>query len=420
MNRSRPRGRRALIAALSVFVVAALAAGGYTAACALAPLPAPTIETSPGFAEGGDGALMAGDAAAAQAAVDAQHLPTAIGYLHEDEVWANDATAYPLASISKLVTVLVCAEVQPIEPGSDGPVYVWTEADRERQDGYLALDGVAYPIPVGTEITLRQMLQFIFLPSANDYAAAYAHWTFGDDDAFLAAVEDWKQRHGLESLQFVEPTGMDEANLASAPDVLRIARLVLQNPALAEFTRLPSAEMPWGVGLIENTNPLLTEMPGIVGVKTGRSSVAGFNFAVAQQVDVDGRDVVQMSVTLGRDSTEARAQSGRDMLAALDALPGIAPILEEGAVIGEAVTVDGTRIPLVAERGAAVTLLPGESARRSAALDAGSLGEAGAEVGSVEVDAPSAAQSIAVIATAEVVEPDLWWRLTHPSELFGW
>ena len=420
VNRSRTGARRALIVALSTITVAALAVGGYTAACALAPLPAPTIELSPAFTPGDDSAAVSADPAAAQAAVDAQSLPTAIGYLHGDEVWANDPTAHPLASISKLITVLVCMEAQPLEPGSDGPVYTWTEADRERQDAYLALDGVAYPIPVGTEITLRQMLHFIFLPSANDYAAAYAYWTFGDDDAFLAAVADWKQRHGLESLQFVEPTGMDEANMASAPDVLRIARLALQNPAVAEFTRTTAVEMPWGVGVIENTNPLLTEMPGIIGVKTGRSGAAGFNFAVARQVDVDGREVVQLSVTLGRESKEARAQSGRDMLAAHDTLPQSTAIVEAGTTVGEAVTVDGTRIPLVTAGGAAVTLLPGEQATRAAAVDVAALGEAGARVGAVTVEGPAPVEDVAVVASAAVAEPELWWRLTHPVELFGW
>ncbi len=420
VNRSRTGARRARIIALSVCAATALAAGGYTAACALTPLPAPAIELSPAFTAGNDSAAVSADPAAAQAAVDAQNLPTAIGYLHGDEVWANDPTAYPLASISKLITVLVCMEAQPLEPGAEGPVYTWTEADRARQDGYLALDGVAYPIPVGTEVTLRQMLHFIFLPSANDYAAAYAYWTFGDNDAFLAAVADWKQRHGLESLQFVEPTGMDEANMASAPDVLRIARLALQNPTIAEFTSTASIEMPWGIGVVENTNPLITEMPGIVGVKTGRSAAAGFNFAVAQQVDVDGREVVQLAVTLGRDSKAARAQSGRDMLSALDTLPQAITVVEQGAAVAEAVTVDGARIPIVAAGNGVVTMLPGEQATRAATVDVAALGKAGARVGTITVEAPAPVEEVAVVASAPVTEPELWWRLTHPAELFSW
>lgn len=395
-------------------ILALVAVGGYSAAIAIAPAPGPRATLSAPKQES-----RPADTAAAQATVDAQTLPTAIGWLDGEEVWSNDDTAYPLASISKLITVLVCQEKEPLDPGADGPTHVWSEADAARQQEYLAEDGVAYPIPVGTEITLREMLKFIFLPSSNDYAAAYAYSVFGDNDSFIAAVDKWKTSHGFDSIEFVEPTGMDEANRANASDLLRIGRLALNNPTIAEFTKMPSAEMPWGVGLIENTNPLLTELPGMLGVKTGRSSSAGFNYIAAQESEVSGRKVVKMSVTLGRASKSDRAQSGRDMLGDIETLPQQTSLVTKGSEVGSATAADGTVVSLVAASDASATLLPGETASVDINLVDLAPGAAGQNAGSIRITSPSGEEEIAVVTTSDIAEPDFWWRFTHPTAVFG-
>lgn len=405
-------GRWRRVLAWSIPAVLLVGAGGYVAAAAAAPLPPAMLQS-----EAEQSLTLTADTAAAQAAVDSRELPTAIGWLDGEEVWTNDETAYPLASISKLITVLVAQEAQPLAPGEAGPTYTWTEADRERQEYYLSLDGVAYPVPVGTEMTLREMLTLIFLPSANDFAAAYAYSVFGDNEGFVAAVNDWADRHGLESLEFVEPTGMDEGNRANPADLIRIGRMALANPTIAEFTRTQSAVMPWGIGLVENTNPLLGELPGMLGVKTGRSASAGFNFLAAQESTADGREVVKMSVTLARPSIAARAQSGRDMLAALESLPERTQIVVDGERIGTLVAPDGSSVELVAAGEASTTLLPGESATRSVKLN--SAAASGSEFGEITVDTPSGDTVVPIRGAGTLTEPDLWWRITHPHVLFN-
>ena len=409
------RRRRVAATLAAALVLALLAAAGYTAAVALTPLPAltPALSVEPTQ-------RIAADSSGAEAAVAAQTLPTAIGWADGEQVWSNDDTAYPLASVSKLITVLVCLEAQPLEPGADGPTYTWTAADRARQNEYLAVDGVAYPIPVGTEITLRQMLQFIFLPSSNDYAAAYAYWTFGDNETFLAAVEEFAQKHGLSSVNFVEPTGMDERNRANAADLVRVARLAVANPTVREFNGMPSAEMPWGIGLIENTNPLLGEVPGVIGVKTGALGAVGYNFVLAQQVDAFGREVTHISVTLARPSKPARAQSGRDMLAAMAPLPQQFPLLEANTAVGSVRTWQGELVQLVTTDSAGTVLLPGEEVALELEIGEIDAAPAGTSVGEWIADTPTGDARVGVATTAPIAEPDLWWRLTNPGAVFGW
>lgn len=409
---SRRRGRR-LTVTITVFVILVL--GGYTAATALTPLPAPTAELSAGAER-----EFAADPAPAQAAADAQPLPTAVGWLHDDEVWVNSDEVQPIASISKLVTVLVGLEQQPLEAGADGPTHVWTAEDRARTDQYLAEDGIAYPIPVGTEVTTRQMLTLALVPSANDFAAAYAYSIFGDNDAFVAAVDDWKQRNGIDSLVLAEPTGMDERNAATPADVLRIARLALQQPAIADITRLSSAELPWGIGTVESTNLLFGEIPDVLGVKTGRTSVAGYNLASAQASSASGRELVKLSVVLGRPTEEDRVASSIAVLTALDAAPQTVDLVAEGEEVGTAETVDGKRIALVADGAASTVLLPGETATTAAELTPLGAGGAGQEAGAIRVDTPSGSEEIPIVTDAAIAEPDFWWRFTHPARVFGW
>ncbi|MBL3699207.1 D-alanyl-D-alanine carboxypeptidase family protein [Leucobacter luti] len=398
-----------------------LAAGGYTAACALTPLPEPSVAAADQAAWDESVAAAADEAAAAaQAAVDAQAGPAAIGWQDSDDVWANDDTPRPIASISKLATVLIGLERAPLEAGADGPVHVWSEADAARQGAYIAQDGVAFPIPVGTEVTTRQMLTLALLPSANDFAAAFAAATIGTDAEFSAAVAEWAGRNGLESLSLAEPTGMDEANVASAADVVRLGKLALANPAIAELVSTPSAELPWGIGVVENTNPLLTQLPGVVGLKTGRSSVAGYNLVTAQEADADGRPVVKLTAVLGRDSGAERARDSSALLAAMDAAARQLPLVHPQELVGTVATVDGQRIELVARGSAATVLLPGEGAGREVTLDAVGAGPEGQPAGTIAVSSPTGDSEVPVVTAAAIVEPDLWWRLTHPAAVFGW
>lgn len=429
--RARARASRRRRATVTFTVLALLlAAGGYTAAAASAPLPALLVTLSNGAGAGADiETEISAVSAGAQAIVDERPLPTAIGWAHGTEVWANDGAAYPIASIVKLVTALVTLEAEPLAPGTNGPIYTWTAEDRERQDEYVAMMGIAHPIPVGTELTVRDMLTLMLLPSSNDFAAAFAYRVFGDNESFLAAVERFSAQHGLTSLTVVEPTGLDEGNRASAADLVRIARLALQNPTIREFTSMQSVEMPWGIGTIENTNPLLGEMPGVVGLKTGTLEAAGYNLVVAQETNVHGRDLVKISVTLARPDQWERAESGRIVLSAMDDLPQLVDLVAAGENIGSIVTWQGETVPLITAGAAAVTLLPGEGTQRSIELGSGlgsglgvglGSGPAGTPVGDVVITAPEEVASVPIVTTDPIIEPDLWWRLTHPHELFGW
>lgn len=401
----RRRGARGV--AWVVPAVLVLGAGGYTAASATAALPEPVLT----LAEAATAEFSA-DAAPVQAAVDAQTRPSAVGWLEGSDVWTNDETPRPLASITKLVTVLVGQERELLAPDADGPSYVWTAADVDRQDELLSQDGIAYPVPKGTEMTRRQMLTLALVPSANDFAAAYAYSLFGDNDGFVAAVADWADRNGFESLTITEPTGMDSANLGSASDIVRIVRLVLADPTLADLVATERATLPWGIGTVENTNPLLGAMPGVIGVKTGRTVRAGYSLASAAQGELAGRPLTRIAVVFGRETNDARAADSKALLQQLAAAPQRIAAVSEGEHLGTLTAVTGEEVDLSAGAGADLVLIPGEAASSTLDVAANAL----------LLTAPDGAappEPVDVLRSGDFAEPGLWWRVTHPREVFG-
>lgn len=407
------RRRRITVAVAALIALLVVAAGGYTAAIAMAPLPALkatlTVEAETQFDA---------DVSGAQAAVDAQGLPAAVGWQHGDQVWANDDTPRRIASITKLVTVLVGLEAAPVEAGTAGPIYTVTEADAALVDEVLAQDGTFAPAPIGLELTTRQLLDLILVPSANNYAIAYARWVFGSDEAFIAAANDWLDRHELGGINIVEPTGLSDDNTATASEVLRLARLALADPLVAEIVSQSVIVIP-ELGEITTTNRLLGE-PGVIGVKTGTTFPSGYSLAAAQRETATGRDLVAIAVTLDRDDADARANDTRAALAALGATPQTLTLIEADEQVGTVVTWQGERVDLVTASRAETALVPGETATRTIQLASPPIGAAGQQAGSVAVTSPSGEEQVPIVTAAATLEPDFWWQLTNPSIMFGW
>ena len=405
MTVSPPRhARRRRLVAATALAGALTLGGGYVAASALAPIPAPTIELA-----GEADQSFTVDPGATQAVVDRYQAPTAVGWLDGDEVWSNDDAAHPLASITKLVTALVVQEQRPLAPREPGAEYTWTAADVDFQAELAELDGIAFPIPEGTVVTQRQMLTLALIPSANDFATAYAHSVFGSTESFAAAARDWITRNGLTTIEVHEPSGMDDRNVGSAADVLRLARLALADPAIAEIVGTQRATLPWGIGEVESTNPLLGSMQHALGVKTGHTEAAGYSLAAGAGGSYADRELTRIAVVMGRDSGDQRADDARSILTAMAELPERAAVASAGEPLGRLIAVDGQAVELAVGDSADAVLVPGEEATRTFNAADETLTVAG----------PEGTTELTITRHGSITEPSLGWRLAHPRELFG-
>lgn len=408
------RRRRITVGISALLALLIVATGAYTAAVAITPLPDLEVTlTAPAETQ------IEADVSAAQAAADAQSLPTAVGWQHTDAIWSNDDAPRRIASITKLITVLVGLEAAPLEPGTAGPVYTVTEADALLVDEVLAQDGTFAPAPSGLELTTRQMLDLILVPSANNYAIAYARWIFGSDEAFIAAARDWLDRHELSGITIVEPTGLSDDNVATATDVLRLSRLALDNPVVAEIVSQSVITIP-ELGEITTTNRLLGE-PGVIGVKTGTTFPSGYSLTAAKTETFGERSLIALAVTLDRDDGDARANDTRAALAGLGSSGQTLPLVTAGEEVGEVVTWYGDRVALVVDADFETVLVPSESATRTVDLDTSApIGAHGMQAGRVLVTTPSGEHEVSVVTDAAILEPDFWWKFNNPGIVFGW
>lgn len=403
------RRRRITVSVAAVLVLL----GAYTGIVAAAPLPQLPVSMSVTPTVQFDA-----DASPAQAAVDAQSRPTAVTWLGTEQIWSNSEDSHRIASLTKLITALVGLEAAPIEPGTDGPIYTLTYDDSLILDEIIAEGGSFAPAPIGLELTTRQILDLILVPSANNYATTYARAVFGSDEAFLAAANDWLTRNNLTSVRIFDATGMNDDNSATPADMARLTRIALEHLLIAEIVAQSVINVP-ELGEITTTNRLLGE-PGVLGVKTGTTFPEGYSLAAAQQVSDSGRDLVAIVVVMDRADADARATDARETLTGLASAWQTVPLVEARERIGSVTTWEGESVSLVAKQGADTVLIPGEQATRTVELGSVAEGKAGSEAGAIRLATPLGGSEIEVV-TAETIEaPGLWWRFTHPAILFGW
>jgi D-alanyl-D-alanine carboxypeptidase len=104
----------------------------------------------------------------------------------------------------------------------------------------------------------------------------------------------------------VRPDGLDApGHVSSARDVTQLARIAMQKPLIRQIVRERSAVISGG-RVMHTWNDLLGVYPGVIGVKTGHTSKAGWNQVAA----VRGRGFTLYATILGSPS---RAQRDADL-----------------------------------------------------------------------------------------------------------
>jgi D-alanyl-D-alanine carboxypeptidase (penicillin-binding protein 5/6) len=217
-----------------------------------------------------------------------------------------DQHAAPIASVAKVMTAYLVLRDHPLVPGEDGPAITLTDADVA--DTYRRSDQEesVVPVVVGEELTERQALQALLLPSANNIAAVLARWDAGSEGAFVARMNAAARSLGMRHTRYTDPSGYDDATVSTAADQVRVVLRAMRLRAFAHIVAMPSATLPVA-GTVRNTDTLLGH-DGFVGVKTGSDDAAGGCFAFRAIRRVDGRQTAITGVVLG--------QPGDDQIAA--------------------------------------------------------------------------------------------------------
>jgi serine-type D-Ala-D-Ala carboxypeptidase (penicillin-binding protein 5/6) len=214
--------------------------------------------------------------------------------------------AAAIASVAKVMTAYLVLRDHPLEPGEDGPTIMLTDADVADSERRRRQEESVVSIATGEQLTERQALQALLLPSANNIAAILARWDVGSADRFVARMNATARSLGMTHTHYTDPSGYDDATMSTAADQVRIVDRAMRLPVFASIVATPSATLPVA-GTVHNTNTLLGHN-GFVGVKTGSDAAAGGCFAFRAIRMIDGKLTTITGVVLG--------QPGHDRIAA--------------------------------------------------------------------------------------------------------
>jgi D-alanyl-D-alanine carboxypeptidase (penicillin-binding protein 5/6) len=248
----------------------------------------------------------------------------------------NPARRVPIASITKLMTVVVTLEHARL-------------GDTVSVSGRAAgVGGSSIYLRRGERLTVRELVQAALIQSANDAAVALAeHVGRGSERAFVALMNAKAKQLGLRDTHFVNPDGLDAfGHYSTASDVTRLAQVAMRNAFVRETVRRRAARISRG-RVLHTWNDLLATFPNLLGVKTGHTSGAGWSEVAAAR----GRGVTIYATLLGEPSRSARNSDLTLLLAWGLAQYRVVPVVRAGHVYARAQVPYGKRsLELVAPR----------------------------------------------------------------------
>jgi D-alanyl-D-alanine carboxypeptidase (penicillin-binding protein 5/6) len=204
----------------------------------------------------------------------------------------------PIASLAKMMTAYLVLRDHPLRPGLDGPTITLTYADVADTDRRRRHGESVVSIGAGEQLTERQALQALLMPSANNIAAVLARWDAGSTNRFVARMNAAARSLGMTHTRYTDPSGYDDATVSTAADQVRLVGRAMRLPVFASIVATPSATLPVA-GTVHNTNRLLGHN-GFVGVKTGSTAAAGGCFAFRASRWIHGKRTTITGVVLGQ------------------------------------------------------------------------------------------------------------------------
>ena len=182
-----------------------------------------------------------------------------------------------VASTTKIMTALVVLD----EAGLGSPVNV-------SENATLIGESEVDLVPGEEGWTVEDMLAALLVRSANDAAVALAEHTAGSVESFAFLMNSKAVEMGLPNTNFVNPHGLDHRDhYSSARDLLDMALAGMEDERFARLVRTRSASLPAAPGgeprLVLNSNQLLADYPGAIGVKTGYTDGAALTLVAAAE-----------------------------------------------------------------------------------------------------------------------------------------
>ena len=207
---------------------------------------------------------------------------------------------WPPASMAKMMLLLVAEDqIRDGRMRVDDPVRI---SERAAYTGGSRLGmhpGDVYP--------LGELMKAALIKSANDAAVAVAEKIAGSVEACVLMMNEKAHELGMNDTYYGTVNGLPprpdhDIDHTTALDLATLARAIIHNTDLLEWSRLETASFDGGTRMLRNTNHLVGHFDGCDGLKTGFTVQAGFNLTATAKRG----DMRLVSVVLGAPSNPQR------------------------------------------------------------------------------------------------------------------
>ena len=169
-------------------------------------------------------------------------------------------------------------------------------------------------LQIGEQLSVKDLLYALMLPSANDAACVLAEHVGGSIQGFSNMMNSKALELGCTNTHFINPNGIhDEAHYSTAYDLYLIANYAMKNEtfrklvATTTYTLTATNKYPNSDRILETTNDMIDPSSTkyyyeyAIGIKTGYTSAAGN--CLVSMASRDGLEFIV--VTLGGTSTSS-------------------------------------------------------------------------------------------------------------------
>lgn len=213
-----------------------------------------------------------------------------------------------IASISKLMSYLiVMEEITKKNIYLDDIITIDKETTK--------IKGSSFNLKIGEKCTVKELLEASIVVSGNDATYALAKYVSGTEENFVKRMNKKAKEMGLKNAIFYNSTGLpivekDIQNKMTTREIFLLTQYIIKNyPGVLETAKMKSIELVSRDYFQRNTNPLLSEIEGVDGLKTGFTNKAGYCYV--STFNIRGRatktkDLRLIGIVMGAKDLEIR------------------------------------------------------------------------------------------------------------------
>jgi len=227
-------------------------------------------------------------------------------------IYEKDAdTKRPPASVTKIMTLLLIFDA--LESGK-----IKLEDEVTTSEYAASMGGSQVFLEPGEVQTVDTLIKCISVASANDACVTMAEYICGNEEEFVAQMNQRAEGLGMANTHFVNCNGLDaEGHLTTARDIALMSReLITKYPEIRNYcmiwqenithtTRKGTSEFG-----LTNTNKLVRHYEYATGLKTGSTSQA--KFCISATAEKNGMGLI--AVIMAADDSKIRNKDATTLL----------------------------------------------------------------------------------------------------------